>query len=273
MEPVRSWSAAQVMSLLAGLLLAASAAQGLAQAMREVLGAGDTVRVTAFRYPELTTEVRLSEEGKAILPLIGQVTLQGMTPDQASKHIAERYTKGNFVMNPSIGVSVLQARSRQVSVLGFVNRPGRYVLDGTSARVSDVIAMAGGLLPTAADRATVQMSRDGKTEAFDIDLAAIMQGNDVTKNIEVRSGDSVFVPKAPMFYIHGEVARGGSYRLEPDMTVIQAISVAGGVTPRGTERRPQLRRKDADGKWRQWTAQPLDPVSPDDVIYVRESLF
>jgi polysaccharide export outer membrane protein len=273
MKPLGNWDTARALGLLAGLLLAISASQGLAQAMREVLGAGDTVRVTAYRYPELTAEVRLSEDGKATLPLIGEVRLQGMTPDQAGKHIAERYTKGNFVLNPSIGVTVVQARSRQVSVLGFVNRPGRYVLDGTSARISDVIAMAGGVLPTAADRATVQVTRDGKAEAFDVDLAAIMQGSDVSKNIEVRSGDSVFVPKAPMFYIHGEVTRGGSYRLEQDMTVIQAISVAGGVTPRGTERRPQVRRKGADGQWKQWTAQPLDRIEPDDVIFVRESLF
>lgn len=273
MQPARKLIGTIVVALVMGLLLEAIPSETAAQAMREVLGAGDTVRVTAYRYPELTTEVRLSEEGKATLPLIGEVTLQGMTPDQAGKHIADRYTKGQYVMNPSIGVTVTQARSRQISVLGFVNRPGRYVLDGTSARISEVIAMAGGLLPTAADRATVQATREGKTEAFDVDLAAIMQGSDVSKNIQVRSGDSVFVPKAPMFYIHGEVTRGGSYRLEPDMTVIQAISVAGGVTPRGTERRPQMRRKGPDGQWKQWTAQPLDPVQPDDVIYVRESLF
>jgi polysaccharide export outer membrane protein len=74
-------------------------------------------------------------------------------------------------------------------------------------------------------------------------------------------------------YVYGEVMRGGSYRLEPGMTVMQAISVAGGITPRGSESRTKLRRRGSDGAWKESTAKPLDPVSADDVIYVRESLF
>jgi polysaccharide export outer membrane protein len=89
----------------------------------------------------------------------------------------------------------------------------------------------------------------------------------------VASGDSVFVPKAPVVYVYGEVTKGGSYRMEPGMTVMQAISVAGGVTPRGSERRAKLRRRGTDGEWKETAANPHEPVSPDDVIYVRESLF
>jgi polysaccharide export outer membrane protein len=241
--------------------------------MQEVLGAGDTVRITVFRYPDLTTEARLSEEGKVNVPMIGQVALQGMTPDQASRHVADRMKAGQFILNPQIDVTVVQARSRQVSVLGFVKNPGRYMLEGTTAKVTDVIAMAGGLEPDASDTALVQRNRGGKSESVRVDLASIIQGGDASKNIEVASGDSVFVSKAPVVYVYGEVTKGGSYRLEPGMTVMQAISVAGGVTPRGSERRAKLRRRGADGEWKETTANPLEPVSPDDVIYVRESLF
>jgi polysaccharide export outer membrane protein len=241
--------------------------------MQEVLGPGDTVRLTAFRYPELTTEARLTEEGKMNVPMIGLVTLRGMTPAQAAQHIAERLVRGNFLLHPQIDLAVVQARSRQVSVLGFVTTPGRYALEGTRARLTDVIAMAGGLQATAADTAVVQRVRDGKKESVNVDLAAIVQAGDNTKDIEIASGDSVFVPKAPMVYVYGEVIRGGTYRLEPGMTVMQAISVAGGVTPRGSERRAQLRRKDADGKWKETAARPFDAVGPDDVVHVPESLF
>jgi polysaccharide export outer membrane protein len=244
-----------------------------AQSMQEVIGAGDTVRITAFRYPDLTTVARLSEEGKVNVPMIGQVTLQGMTPEQAASHIADRLKRGNFILNPQIDVAVTQARSRQVSVLGFVARPGRYVLEGTTASVTDVIAMAGGLGPAASNKAVLQRNRGGESESVEVDIAAIIQGGDASKNIEVRSGDSVFVPKAPVFYVYGEVENGGAFRLEPGMTVMQAISVAGGVTPRGSEKRTKLRRRGADGKWKETTAKPLEPVSPDDVIYVRESWF
>lgn len=256
-------------------LLALSMISGLAcaQSMQEVLGAGDTVRITAFRYPELTTEARLSEEGKVNVPMIGQVTLEGMTPSEAARHIADRLKKGNYLVNPQIDVAVMEARSRQVSVLGFVSRPGRYVLDGTTAKVTDVLAMAGGLVPAASDTAIVTRTRDGKSQSLNIDLAAIIKQGDASKDIVVGSGDSVFVPKASVVYVYGEVVRGGSYRLEPDMTVMQAISLAGGITPRGSENRTKLRRRGADGKWKETTAKPLDILSADDVIYVRESFF
>lgn len=273
METFPKFDGVRAVALVALLALMTMPAPAPAQAMREVLGAGDTVRITAYRYPDLTTEARLSEKGDVNLPLIGQVRLEGMTPEEAGKHIAERMKKGNFLLNPQIGVAVLEARSRQVSVLGFVTNPGRYVLDGTSARLSDVIALAGGLQPTASDTVIVQRNSGGKSESLNVDLASIIQGGDAVKNIDIRSGDSIFVPRAPVFYIYGEVTRGGAYRLEPDMTVTQAIALAGGITPRGSERRLQVRRRGPDGKWKESSLRLLDPVSADDVIYVRESLF
>jgi polysaccharide biosynthesis/export protein len=273
MQKVRNCDARRALAVLAFLALSTLPAQPWAQSMREVLGPGDTVRITAYRYPDLTTEARLSEQGKLNVPLIGEVALQGMTPEEAGKHIAERMKKGNFLLNPQIGVAVVEARSRQVSVLGFVTNPGRYVLDGSSAKVSDVIALAGGLQPTASDTAIVTRPRGRESESYNIDLAAIIQHGDASKDIQVSSGDSVFVPKAPVFYIYGEVTRGGAYRLEPEMTVTQAIALAGGITPRGSERRLQVRRRGADGKWKESSLRLLDPVSADDVIYVRESLF
>jgi polysaccharide export outer membrane protein len=83
----------------------------------------------------------------------------------------------------------------------------------------------------------------------------------------------VYVPKAPVIYVYGEVTRAGAYRLEPGMTVMQAISLAGGITPRGSESRAKLRRRGSDGAWTETAARQIDPVSADDVIYVRESLF
>lgn len=242
--------------------------------MQEVIGAGDTVRITAFRYPDLATQARLSEDGTVNVPMVGAVKVAGLTPDQAAKLIADRLKSGHYLLDPQINVAVVQARSRQVSVLGFVNRPGRYILEGTTARITDVIAMAGGLVPAASGTAIVQRSLDGgKSETLKVDIASLIQGGDGTNNVELRSGDSVFVPRAPVVYVYGEVHKGGAVRLEPGMTVMQAISLAGGVTPRGSESRAKLRRKGADGKWKESDAKPFERVSPDDVVYVRESIF
>ena len=138
------------------------------------------------------------------------------------------------MLDPQITVTVVQARSRLVSILGFVNSPGRYELDGISAKISDVIAMAGGLDPNASDKIVLQPSGAGKGEPVIVDLSSIIQG-DSSKNIEVRGGDSIFVPRAAVVYVYGEVQKGGAYRIEPDMTVMQAISLAGGITPRRRE--------------------------------------
>jgi len=244
-----------------------------AQSMQELIGAGDSVRISAFRYPELTTETRVSEEGEVRVPLIGAVRLEGLTPQEAAALIAERLKRGNYVLNPEINVAVVQPRSRQVSVLGHVARPGRYTLEGKAARLSDVVAMAGGLVPTASDVLVVKRTRQGKTESINVDLGAIIRGSPQADDLELAAGDSVFVPKAPVVYVYGEVTRGGSFRLEPGMTVMQALSLAGGVTPRGSEKLAKLRRKQANGTWIEMPARPTDLVGADDVVYIRESIF
>jgi polysaccharide export outer membrane protein len=244
-----------------------------AQSMQELIGAGDGVRITAFRYPELTTETRVSEEGVVHVPLIGALKLQGLTPEKAAALIAEKLKAGNYLLDPQINVAVVQPRSRQISVLGLVARPGRYTLEGTSAKLSDVVAMAGGLAPTASDMLVVKRTREGKTETLNVDLGAIIRGSRDVQDIALASGDSVFVPKASVVYVYGEVTHGGSYRLEPGMTVMQALSLAGGVTPRGSEKNAKLRRKRTDGTWIEMPARPTDLVSADDVVFIRESIF
>jgi polysaccharide export outer membrane protein len=240
--------------------------------MREVLGGGDTVRITVFRYPDMTTEGRLTEDGKITVPLVGEVPLSGKTPDEAGKEIADRLKKGKFLVNPQVSVAVVQTRSRQVSILGQVAKPGRYPLEGTSARLTDIIALAGGLQPTAAEIVTVVQNRNGRSQRIDVDVPAIMSGSAEAKNVEVQNGDTIYVNRAPVFYIYGEIQRGGAYRVEPGMTVMQAISLAGGITPRGTESRPRMRRRDGE-RWQETTVSLNDTVKADDVIYVRESLF
>jgi len=140
MERLRKLGVLQPLALVAWLALWIISAPGWAQPTREVIGPGDTIRITAYRHPDLTTEARLSDEGKLNVPLAGEMSLKGMTPDQAAKRIADRLKSGQYVLDPQITVTVLQARSRLVSVLGNVKNPGRYMLDGTSAKVSDVIA-------------------------------------------------------------------------------------------------------------------------------------
>jgi len=239
----------------------------------ESLGAGDNIRVTVFQNPDLTTEVRLSERGTIMFPLIGEIALSGQTPTGAATRIADQLKQGNFLKNPQVNVAVLQVRSRQVSVLGHVVRPGRYALEDTSSKLTDILALAGGIGPTGDDTVIVMISRGGDVNRLEIDVPKMYRSGDLSSNIEVQNGDTIFVQRAPVFYIYGEVQRAGAYRLEPNMAVVQALSLGGGLTPRGTERGLKIHRRMPDGTVTRLDARPVDAVQADDVIYVKESLF
>jgi polysaccharide export outer membrane protein len=117
------------------------------------------------------------------------------------------------------------------------------------------------------------MKRDGKIVKLDVDVPAMYRTGDLSKNLRLENGDVIFVQRAPVFYIYGEVQRAGSYRLEQGMTVMQALSVGGGMTPRGTDRGLKIRRRGSDGALRAIDARLTDLVQADDVVYVRESWF
>ena len=242
-----------------GLFLLVFGLPGLAQT--EKLGVGDAIRITVHQQPDLTTDARISERGMIAMPLIGEVKLAGLSQIEAANAISESFKKGQYLKNPQVTVAVTTVRSKQVSVLGAVARPGRYPLDDTSSQLADVIAAAGGISPTGAD--TVTVIRDGKEQKV------AMLG----KPFALKGGETIHVEKAPVFYIYGEVMRSGAYRVEPNMTVMQAIAAGGGISPRGSEKRVKLRRADSSGKAVENDAKLRDLVKPDDVIYVKEALF
>ena len=249
-----------------------SASIGPADPRAETLGPGDQVKITVFRNPDLTTETRISEGGTVSFPLIGEVQLKGLTPAQAGSRIAEKLKHGKFVVNPEVTVAAMQTNSRQVSVLGSVNKPGRYPLDAATGKVTDLLALAGGIAPGGSDTVTLVSTRNGATSTQEIDVPAIL-GGDLSRNVELRPGDTIYVGRAPMVYIYGEVQKAGAYRVEKNMTVMQVLAMGGGLTPRGTQRGIRIERKGEDGGTKRINARLTDPVRSDDVIYVQESLF
>ncbi|MCW5626463.1 MAG: polysaccharide export protein EpsE [Burkholderiales bacterium] len=254
------------------LMLGAGAVH--AQAVRPYpLGPGDVIRITVFQNPDMTTETRVTDSGSITFPLVGAVDIAGMTASQAEQKIATALKNGGFVLKPQVNVVVSQFRSRQVSVLGYVNRPGRYPLEDQNLKLADVLALAGGVSQMGGDTIIVTRTRGGKEERFNIDIDSTFVFNDIEKNIEVLPGDTFYVPRYPMFYIYGQAQRPGQFRLERNMTVQQALSVGGGVTLRGTEKGLTIRRRDVGGKVETLNVGPADRVMQDDVIYVKESVF
>lgn len=237
------------------------------------LATGDVIRVTVFQNADLTLEARVSETGVISYPLLGSVSLGGLTLTQAEKRIADGLRDGNFVKQPQVSILVTQVRGHQVSVLGQVGRPGRFPLELADTKLTDILATAGGIGVTGADTVVLIGRRNGQAYRAEFDLPAIFgparRGDDVI----LQNGDVIWVERAPVIYLYGEVARPGSLRLERGMSVMQALASAGGITQRGTERGLRVHRRDAEGKVRVMEVQMTDQLRPDDVVYVRESIF
>ena len=258
-----------LLGLFAALLLWS---MGSAHADEMRLGGGDVVKISVFGNPDLAVETRVSDAGFISMPLVGQVAVAGLSTAAAEAKIATMLETGGFVKKPQVNLLITALTSQQVSVLGQVNRAGRYPIEGRRS-VLDMVALAGGVGVEGGDIVTVIRKRNGKEVKEQIDTAELVRDADKAVNFDLQGGDVIFVERAPRFYIYGEVQRPGMLRLERQMTVLQALSAGGGLTPRGTERGLRVKRRDELGKLQTIDVKGDDLLKPDDVVYVKESLF
>ena len=237
-----------------------------------LIGGGDTINITVYEQPDLTTTARISQDdGTITFPLLGEVAIVGLSPEDAGRKIEKLLREGGYLRAPQVSLKVQEFQSQKIPVMGQVNKPGEYLLKGES-RVADLITQAGGLQEDAADIIVVVKKENGKTVRHEIDVLRFYEG-DMSQNIKVSEGDFILIPKMNAFYIHGEVKSPGSYRLERGMNVMQALSVSGGITGRGSLRGIKVTRRLPDGSTEKVGVELSDTLKPDDVVYVKERLF
>ena len=276
----RHWLLALMFLLLA---MALSVAAPLAQAQSGVpaaggaaeyrLGSGDVIRINVYQNPDLTLETRVTEAGLVSYPLLGSIRLGGLSVTAAEKLIADGLRSGNYVKQPQVTLVVLQVRGNQASVLGQVNRPGRYPIEVADMRLTDLLAMAGGTASNGADMVVVTGTRNSQPMRLEVDLPTVFAAGGKDKDVLILNGDTVWIDRQPIVYIYGEVQRPGPMRLERGMTVMQSLATGGGLTQRGTEKGIRVHRKGAEGKVQVITPIMDDRMQDGDVVYVRESLF
>ena len=237
------------------------------------LGAGDSIGVQVYQSPDLSVDARVSETGVISYPLVGSLELGGLTIAEAEKKIADALRIGGFVKVPQVNIVLRQVRGSQIAVLGQVTRPGRFPLETFNTRVSDMLAAAGGITAVGDDVLIVTGQRNSKPFRKIIDIPALFLNEKSENDIVLAGGDTLYVNKAPVFYIYGEAQRPGPYRIERGMTVMQALAQGGGPTVRGSQNRLRLHRRDTAGNVVESSPRLNDPVQAEDVIYVRESLF
>lgn len=240
-----------------------------------ILGPGDAVRISVYQNPDLSLEARLSEGGTISYPLLGNIKLGGISVSDAEKKIASGLKDGNFIKQPQVSILLIGATANQVSVLGLVGKPGRYPLVAGSNKLSEVMAMAGGITQGAgSDIVVVSGVREGKPFRKEVDFTKVFASSGSEPDFMLQNGDTLFVDRAPQIYMYGEVQRSGAQILLRDTTVLQALANAGGLTLRGTQRGIKVHRRNPDtGEVKVIEPGLNDKLMPNDIIYVKESLF
>jgi polysaccharide biosynthesis/export protein len=236
------------------------------------IGPDDSLRISVYGYEDLITETRVSADGKITFPLIGEVVAGGKSTTELEQTIAVRLLEGGFIKGAQVNVTILEQVSQQISVLGYVNKPGRYALNSDSSIV-DLIAMAGGINDMGDSKVVVTRTVDGKPQKQELNLRDYLETGENIELFKMQQSDAVYVPKAPMFYIYGEVQHPGGYRLEPEISVVKALSIGGGLTLRGTQNGIVIKRKTGSGALEEIDAELGDTVLENDVIYVGERWF
>lgn len=234
------------------------------------LAPGDSITMTVFGRPELSLTSYVSDAGSIDVPLAGSIPVAGLSPAQAAERVATAYREGEYLVDPQVNIVLAAIRSQQISIVGEVMRPGRFPLD-TRTTILDALAQAGGISQTGAEKAFILRRSVEGVERYEVDLSDLLSAG-AGQVVPLRAGDTIVVPRAPLFYIYGEVARPGAFPLRSKLSVIEAVSVAGGLTPRGSSRRIEIKRRFKDGA-RRIDAEIDDEVMAEDIINVRERLF
>ncbi|HEY3836152.1 MAG TPA: polysaccharide biosynthesis/export family protein [Bryobacteraceae bacterium] len=226
------------------------------------MGPGDVIAIHALHVPEIAREpMKLAEDGSIDLPMIGHIKAAGLTPVQLSAEIRNRLD--NFVKQPEVSVDVLEVKSRPVSVIGALKSPGVYQLSSTR-HLLEILAAAGGVEETAGSVIHVSRPREsgpipvpGATETADsylarISLPDLVEGRCPESNIVILPHDVITVPRAKLVYVVGEVHKAGGFVLKEreNISVLQAISLAEGLTVTAGSKNARIIRPSEDGSAR-----------------------
>lgn len=195
-----------------------------------VLGPEDVIEVTVYGHPDLTRTVAIPPDGKIALPLIGFVAAAGLSIEGLTQALIHAYEV--YIRNPQVTVIVKEFRRLRVSVIGHVVRPGVYELK-PGAAVLEALSAAGGLTERASMTEAQLIRASGESQPLMLEELLVRQN--MRHNVMLQGGDTLIVPEDTVnrFYVLGDVARPGAFVLRGDVTVLQALAMAGGPVQRG----------------------------------------
>ena len=214
-----------------------------------VIGEGDVLKITIYDHDDLTTTARVSGDGVIVFPLIGQIEVKGLTLGQISQKIAALLSDG-YIMSPQVNIFIQEFRSKKAFIMGEVTKPGLYVLPGQTTFLA-LLSEAGGLTKNAGDNAMIKRKvgpADQNEKIITIDLKRLIEKGDASLDIPIMDGDSIYITKAGVFYVTGEVKKPDAYKYEEGATVIKAITMAADLPTRRQKAGSRLSEKSAGRK-------------------------
>ena len=238
------------------------------------VGPQDVLIITVYGEPQLSGKFRIDADGAFPFQYLGRVQADDLTLAQIEMALKKGLADG-YLRNPQISVEIDQYHSQNVFVMGEVRAPNKYSLPGNST-LMDILTLAGSPTPNAGHWVLVNHSRRGVGPAplqdsssvadLKINLADIQSGK--AQNIRIEDGDTIFVPKADRIFVTGQVRTPGYFTYDEDMTVFTAISLAGGLTEKGSNSRISIIRIEK-GKRKEIDAKQTDTLKPGDNVYVK----
>ena len=259
-----------------------AAAAPFAQPAGYTIGRQDVLTVAVYEQPDLSGKFTVENDGTISLPLLGRTKVEGLTV-QAAERTLQALLADGFVRKPQVTIVVEQYRSQQIFVMGEVKSPGGYPFTGTLTLLA-ALALAGGASEHAgaevvlvrpaspADAARPILPTGGESSQITrIDLTELQRTGAVGA-LALQAGDTIFIPRAETIFVFGQVSRPGEYPIRKGTTLLQALSLAGGLTDRGSTKRIKVRRT-VDGRDTELSLKLQDLVRPGDTIVVKERFF
>jgi polysaccharide export outer membrane protein len=246
-----------------------------------VVGVQDVLKVTVFDEPTMSGSYRVDSDGSFQYPMLGRVTAAGLKPRDIAAAVKAKLEDG-YINRAQVTVDVEQFRSRSVFIVGEVRSPGKYPMTGSMTLI-EALAAAGSTTPNASTEVLILRPRDtvntqpltpdqmDQANVSRVSLADLQLGR-LSENVALMEGDTIFVPKAEKFFVTGQIKTPGAYTYERGLTVLQAISLAGGLTDKGSNRRIKVIRT-VKGKKVEQSIDLNDAVQPGDTLMIPQRLL
>jgi polysaccharide export outer membrane protein len=272
----------RLIAFAVGIALLAPAAAAQTPPTDYVVGPEDVLMITVFNEPTLSGRFTVEADGTFNYPLVGRVRVGGKTLRAIQEDLTSRLGT-SYLRNPQVTILVDQFRSQSIFVLGEVRQPGKHVISG-NLTLLEALSQAGGPTTSAGTEVVVRRPKNPLATAGPIDptddttseVVARVSLEDLQSgrapNVAIRDGDNIFVPKAETFFVTGHVRSPGPYVWEEGMTVLIALSKAGGITERGARNRVKIIRI-VGGERKEIKVEMTDLVQPNDTIDVPQRYF